>query len=35
MEEDIQRVSSQNDEDEDEKFIDKYGIEAFMSMMSY
>jgi hypothetical protein len=35
MGEDIERVSSQREEDEDEKFIAKYGIEAFMSMMSY
>ena len=35
MERDIERVSSQNDEDDDEKFIAEYGIEAFMSMMSY
>ena len=34
MGEDIERVSSQKEEDEDEKFIAKYGIEAYMAMMS-
>ena len=35
MERDIERVSSQNDEDEDEKFIDPYEwVEAYMAMMS-
>ena len=32
MGETIERVSSQMEEDEDEKFIATYGIEAYMAM---